>query len=292
MASIWKGSIAFGLVNIPVDLRSAVREENISFRQLHEADMAPIRYERVCSVDGETVPYNEIVKGYEYAKGKYVVMDDEDFKAAAIESSRTIDILDFVQLEEIDPRHFDTPYFLLPGKGGEKGYALLREAIRSTGAVGVGKVTMRQKQHLCALRVLDDAIILEMMRFGTELVDTSEFTFPSAEGLREQEIKMAQQLVQSLTDAFDPSKYKDDYRENVMEIIKAKMKGKKVSYEEPAAREPTEVLDLMSRLQASLDQVKPKKGGGDAAAGTAKKKADKKAESGEKKTEKKRRKTA
>ena len=287
MASIWKGSIAFGLVNIPVDLRSAVREENISFRQLHESDMAPIKYERVCSIDGETVPYNEIVKGYEYAKGKFVVMEDEDFKAAAIESSRTIDILDFVQLEEIDPRHFDTPYFLLPGKGGEKGYALLREAIRSTGAVGIGKVTMRQKQHLCALRVLDDAIILEMMRFGTELVDTSEFTFPSAEGLREQEIKMAQQLVQSLTDDFDPSKYKDDYRENIMEIIKAKMKGKKISYEEPAAREPTEVIDLMSRLQASLDQVKPKKSGG-----AAKKKAEKETEGAEKKTAKKRRKTA
>lgn len=287
MASIWKGSIAFGLVNIPVDLRSAVREENISFRQLHETDMAPIKYERVCSVDGETVPYSEIVKGYEYSKGKFVIMEDEDFKAAAIESSRAIDILDFVQLDEIDPRHFDTPYFLLPGKGGEKGYALLREAIRSTGAVGIGKVTMRQKQHLCALRVLDEAIILEMMRFGTELVDTSEFTFPSAEGLREQEIKMAQQLVQSLTDDFDPSKYKDDYRENIMEIIKAKMKGKKVSYEEPAAREPTEVIDLMSRLQASLDQVKPRKG-----SGGAKKKADKDDEGAEKKPAKKRRKTA
>ena len=288
MASIWKGSIAFGLVNIPVDLRSAVREENISFRMLHEADMSPIKYERVCSADGEPVPWNEIVKGYEYSKGKYVVMEEEDFKAAALEASRTIDILDFVDLEQIDQRHFDTPYFLLPGKGGDKGYALLREAIRTTGAVGIGKIIVRQKQHLCALRVLGDALILEMMRFGTELVDASEFNFPSAEGIREQELKMAEQLVASLTDDFDPSKYKDDYRENVMEIIRAKMKGKKIKYEEPAAQEPTEVIDLMARLQASLDQVKPRKAaGGAAAGGGGKKKA-----SGERKTEKKRRKTA
>ena len=260
MASIWKGSIAFGLVNIPVDLRSAVREESISFRLLHATDMAPIKYERVCSTEGESVPWNEIVKGYEYAKGQYVVMEEEDFKAAAVEASRTIEILDFVQLEEIDPRHFDTPYFLLPGKDGAKGYALLREAIRTTGAVGIGKIIMRQKQHLCAIRASGDALMLEMMRFGNELVDAGEFDFPSSQDLRPAELQMAKQLVTGLTDDFDSSKYSDDYRDKVMDIIRQKMKGKKIRYEEPEAKEPTGVIDLMARLQASLDQVKPKKG--------------------------------
>src|SRR5215210_3827480 len=154
MASIWKGSITFGLVNIPVDLRSAVREDHISFRMLHETDLSPIKYERLCAAEGQPVPWNEIVKGYEFEKGKYVIMTDEDFKAAALESSRTIDILDFVRQEEIDPRYFETPYYLLPTKGGEKGYALLREAIRSTGAIGIGKIIVRQKQHLAAIKVI------------------------------------------------------------------------------------------------------------------------------------------
>src|SRR5918997_193865 len=173
MAAIWKGSITFGLVSIPVELRSAVRTDNISFRMLHEEDLSPIKYERVCAADGEPVPWNEIVKGYEFSKGKYVIMTDEDFKAAALEASRTIDILDFVKQEEIDPRFFETPYYLLPGKGGEKGYALLREAIRQMGAVGIGKIIMRQSQHLAAIKAVDDALVLEIMRFADELVDAS-----------------------------------------------------------------------------------------------------------------------
>ena len=261
MASIWKGSITFGLVNIPVDLRSAVRGDNISFRMLHEEDLSPIKYERVCAADGEPVPWNEIVKGYEFAKGKFVIMTDEDFKAAALEASRTIDILDFVKQEEIDPRYFETPYYLLPGKGGEKGYALLREAIRETGAIGIGKIIIRQKQHLAAIKVIGDALVLEIMRFANELVDANDFTFPKAEGLRPQELKMAQQLIENLAEPFDPEKYTDDYRANLMKIIRAKMKGKKIKYEEPETDDKdTGVIDLMSRLQASLEQAKPKKG--------------------------------
>ena len=260
MASIWKGSITFGLVNIPVDLRSAVRGDNISFRMLHEEDLSPIKYERVCAADGQPVPWNEIVKGYEFSKGKYVVMTDEDFKAAALESSRTIDILDFVRQEEIDPRYFETPYYLLPGKGGEKGYALLREAIRETGAIGIGKIIIRQKQHLAAIKVIGDALVLEIMRFANELVDAKDFSFPKAEGLRPQELKMAQQLIENLAEPFDPEKYTDDYRANLMKIIRAKMKGKKIKYEEPEVEKDTGVIDLMSRLQASLEQAKPKRG--------------------------------
>jgi DNA end-binding protein Ku len=262
MAAIWKGSITFGLVNIPVELRSAVRTDNISFRMLHEDDLSPIKYERVCAADGEPVPWGEIVKGYEYTKGKYVVMSDEDFKAAALETSKVIDIIDFVKEDEVDPRFFETPYFLLPTKGGEKAYALLREAIRKTGSIGIGKIIMRQTQHLAGVKVIGDAIVLEIMRFANELVDVGEFSFPPADGVRPQEIQMAEQLIANLAEPFDPAKYTDDYRANLMRIINAKMKGKKVKLEEPE-REPQDagVIDLMSRLRESLEQGKAKKQG-------------------------------
>ena len=262
MAAIWKGSITFGLVSIPVELRSAVRTDNISFRMLHEEDLSPIKYERVCAADGEPVPWGEIVKGYEYAKGKFVVMTDEDFKSAALESSKVIDIIDFVQEDEIDPRFFETPYFLIPTKGGEKAYALLREAIRKTGSIGIGKIIMRQTQHLAGVKVVGDAIVLEIMRFANELVDLSEFTFPSADGVRPQEIQMAEQLIGNLAEPFNPAKYTDDYRANLMRVIKAKMKGKKVKLEEPEREtQDAGVIDLMSRLRESLEQGKPKKQG-------------------------------
>ncbi len=262
MAAIWKGSITFGLVSIPVELRSAVRTDNISFRMLHEEDLSPIKYERVCAANGEPVPWGEIVKGYEYTKGKYVVMTDEDFKSAALESSKVIDIIDFVKEAEIDPRFFETPYFLLPTKGGEKAYALLREAIRKTGSIGIGKILMRQTQHLAGVKVVGDAIVLEIMRFANELIDIGEFSFPSAEGVRPQEIQMAEQLIGNLAEPFQPEKYTDDYRANLMRVIKAKMKGKKIKLEEPEREaEDAGVIDLMSRLRESLEQGKPKKQG-------------------------------
>jgi len=259
MAAIWKGSLAFGLVNIPVELKTAVRADHISFRMLHEEDLSPIKYERVCQADGEPVPWNEIVKGYEYEKGKFVVMSEEDFKAAAITGSKTIDILDFVKEEEIDPRYFETPYFLLPAKGAEKSYALLREAIRSSGAVGIGKIIIRQTQHLAGIKVVGDAMVLEIMRFSNELVDADEYTFPDRDQVRPQELKMAEQLIENLAEPFDPARYTDDYRANLMKVIKAKMKGKKVKLEEPEEVVDTGVLDLMSRLRASLEQGTAKK---------------------------------
>src|SRR6476619_668732 len=191
MAAIWKGSLTFGLVNIPVELRSAVRADHISFRLLHKEDLSPVKYERVCQADGDPVPWDEIVKGYEYEKGKFVVMSDEDFKAAAIEGSKSIDIIDFVKEEEIDPRFFETPYYLVPAKNAEKSYALLREAIRSTGAVGIGKIIIRQTQHLAGIKVVGEALVLEIMRFANELVDADEFNFPSRDSVRPQELQMA-----------------------------------------------------------------------------------------------------
>ena len=269
--SIWKGAISFGLVNIPVELHTAVRSESrISFRQLHKKDNATIKYDRVCTKEEKPVPWDEIVKGYEYAKGKFVVLDEEDFRAAAIESTKTIDIQDFVKEVDIDPRFFETPYYMVPQKGGEKAYALLREAIRKTSMVGIGMVTMRTNaQHLVAIKVVEDALVMEIMRYADELVDTSSFTFPTAENVRPAELQMAEQLVGTLADEFQPEKYSDTYRENLMKIINAKMKGQKIEVEEPAEPEATNVLDLMQRLQESLAQGKKAKKKGKAAAAPA-----------------------
>ena len=261
MAAIWKGSINFGLVSIPVELRTAVRPDHISFRLLHADDMSPVRYERVCQEEGEPVPWNEIVKGYEYEKGKFVVVTDEDFKTAALESSHAIDILDFVRQDEVDPRFFDTPYYLVPAKGGEKAYALLREALRNSGAIGIGKITLRQAQHLAGIKVVGDALVLELMRFANELVDEDEYSFPGADKVREQELEMAEQLIANLAEPFDPAKYTDDYRANLMRIIRAKLKGKKPRLEEQEP-EPadSQVIDLMARLRESLERGKPARG--------------------------------
>jgi DNA end-binding protein Ku len=258
MAAIWKGAISFGLVSIPVELRSAVRSDRISFRMLHAEDLSPVKYERVCAEDGEPVPWDEIVKGYEYAKGKYVVLTDEDFERAALEASRTIDILDFVRQDEIDPRYFETPYYLVPSKGGERPYALLREAMRRTGAVGIGKIIIRQKQNLAAVKVVGDALVLELMRFANELVDTTEFSFPASDSVKPQELTMAEQLIANLEEPFSPDKYTDDYRANLMRIIKAKLKGKKPELEPLTEGAPAdaEVIDLMARLRESLEQGK------------------------------------
>ncbi|MDQ6717979.1 MAG: Ku protein [Gemmatimonadota bacterium] len=260
MASIWKGSITFGLVNIPVELKTAVRADHISFRMLHEEDLSPIKYERVCQADGDPVPWSEIVKGYEYEKGKFIVMTDEDFKTAALEQSKTIDILDFVKQDEIDPRYFETPYYLVPAKGGEKPYALLREAIRKSESVGIGKIIIRQTQHLAAVKVIGDALVLEIMRFANELVDADEYNFPARDSVRPQELQMAQQLIDNLAEPFDPSRYTDDYHANLMKVIKAKMKGKKPQLEAPEETRDSGVIDLMSRLRASLEEGSGKKG--------------------------------
>jgi DNA end-binding protein Ku len=259
MAAIWKGSVSFGLVNIPVELRTAVRADHISFRLLHKEDMSPVKYERVCSAEGDPIPWNEIVKGYEYEKGKYVVVTDEDFKTAAIEGSKTLDILDFVKEEEIDPRYFETPYYLVPAKGAEKSYALLREAIRSTKSVGIGKIIMRQHQHLAGIKVVGNALVLEIMRFSNELVNSDEYSFPARTEVRPQELKMAEQLIENLAESFDPNRYTDDYRANLMKLIKAKMKGKEIKLKPAEKNEDSGVLDLMSRLRASLDQGTAKK---------------------------------
>ena len=178
--ALWKGSIAFGLVNIPVELHTAVRDSRPRFRLLHGDDQSPVKFERVCVREGKPVAWEELVKGYEYEKGRFVVLTKEDFRAAALEKSRTIDIRSFVKSDEIDDRFFETSYYLLPAKGGERAYALLREAMRDTGLVGVATIVLRDAQHLAALEVADEALVLTQMRYAEELVDPSQYSFPAA----------------------------------------------------------------------------------------------------------------
>ena len=265
MASIWTGALTFGLVNIPVSLASAVRSvEKTSFRQLHKDDLTPIKYERVCPADGEVVPWNEIVKGYEYTKGKYVVVTPEELAKVKTPSSKAVEMMDFVKSDEIDSRYFDTPYYLIPQKGGEKPYALLREALQNTDMVGIGKLTLRQKEHLVAVRAIGDALVLELMRFEEELVAPEDLRFPSSEEqkVRPQEVAMAEQLIGNLAEPFDPSKYHDEYEAKLKMLLRAKLKGKKIPDDDEGEKpERTNVLDLVARLQESLASTSAKKRG-------------------------------
>jgi len=252
--ALWKGSISFGLVNIPIELHTAVRDHRPKFRMLHAKDKSPVKFQRVCIKDGHPVAWEDLVKGYEYQKGHFVVITKEDFAAAALEKTRTIDIVDFVSAEEIDDRYFETPYYLVPAKGGERAYALLREAIRESGRVGISKFILRDAQHLAAVEVIGEAIVLTIMRFADELVDVKQFDFPSASGVRKQELDMAKALVNSLDAEWDPAKYTDQYRENLLKIIQGKVKGKEVELEPVTEPRQAEVVDLMERLRRSLAQ--------------------------------------
>jgi DNA end-binding protein Ku len=251
--AIWKGSIAFGLVNIPVELYSAVRDHRPRFRLLHAKDESPVQYERVCQSEGKPVGWEDLVKGFEYEKGQFIVLTKDDFKTAALEKTRTIDILDFVAPGEIDERYFETPYYLQPGKGADRAYALLREAIRESGRIGIAKIILRDAQHLAAVEVIRDAIVLTMMRFADELSDLADFRFPKAEGIRPAELKLAGQLIGTLSANWNPEKYTDEYKTNLMKIIDGKLKGRKPKLEGRAGPQPANVVDLMSRLKASLE---------------------------------------
>lgn len=250
--ALWKGSLAFGLVNIPIELHTAVRNHRPKFRMLHAKDKSPVRFERVCVRDGTPVAWEDLVKGYEYEKGHFVVMTKEDFQAAAVEKTRTVDIVDFVKADEIDDRFFETPYYLVPAKGGERAYALLREVLRESGRIGIAKFILRDAQHLAGVEVIDNALVLSVMRFSDELVEADSFTFPSADDVRPRELEMAKALVGNLAADWDPGKYTDQYRENLLRIIRGKMKGKKVTLAADEEPRQAEVVDLMERLRQSL----------------------------------------
>src|SRR6185436_3422894 len=214
--ALWKGSLAFGLVNIPIELHVAVRDHRPRFRMLHAADRSPVNFERVCAREGRPVAWADLVKGYEYSKGQFVVLTKEDFRAAAVEKTRRVDILDFVTASDIDDRFFETPYYVVPGKAGSHAYALLREAMRATNRIGIAKLILRDVQHLAALEVIGHALVLTMLRFADELVDSGQFSLPSEKGLAKAELDMAKALVQNLATEWQPEKYTDEYRANLM----------------------------------------------------------------------------
>ena len=251
--AIWKGSISFGLVTIPVELHTAVRDHRPKFRMLHAKDKSPVRYERVCQREGKPVAWEDLVKGYEYEKGQFLVLTKEDLKAAALNKDKAIDIMDFVKGDEIDDRFFETPYYLTPQKGGQHAYALLREALRESGRVGIAKVIIREAQNLAAVEVIDDALVLTILRYADELVDTSPLEFPANSNVRKPELDMAKMLIDNLAAEWEPSKYTDEYRENLMKLIKARMKGERPRLPEAEAPPEGKVVDLMERLRQSLD---------------------------------------
>ena len=255
--SIWKGSLAFGLVSIPIELYSATRDHRPKFRLLHAKDEQPVRYERVCQKEGKPVAWEDLVKGYEYAKGQFVVLTKDDFKTAALEKTKTIDILDFVDPKKIDERYFETPYYLQPGKGADRAYVLLREAIKASEKIGIAKIILRDAQHLAAVEAIGDALVLTMMRFSDELADLEDFKFPRKADLRPGELKMAQQLIDNLVSEWEPAKYTDEYKENLLRVINAKVKGRKPKLiAEDSMPQQAEVVDLMARLRASLEGKK------------------------------------
>jgi len=258
--AIWTGSLSFGLVNIPIEVHTAVRDHRPHFRLLHAKDRSPINFERVCQKDRKTVAWGDLVKGYEYEKGRFVVLTKEDFETAAIEKTRRIDVLDFVETDAIDDRYFDKPYYLTAKKGGEAAYALLREAMNEAGRIGIAKFVMRETQHLAAIEGIGDALVLSTLRFADELVDTSSLTFPSGKNLKKADLNMARMLVENLAAEWDPAKYADDYQENLMRVIKAKMKGKEPDLVVEERSRDSNVIDLMERLRQSLDQSGGRRG--------------------------------
>jgi DNA end-binding protein Ku len=286
--SMWKGAISFGLVTIPVAVYPATEEKSVKFNQLHDEDMGRIRYKRVCEVDGEEVPYDHIVKGYELEKDRYVVLEDEDFDAVPVESSRTIDIQQFVDLEEIDPILYKKSYYLVPEETGAKAYALLRRALEEESKVGISKVSFRDKEHLAALRFKDDVFVLETM-FWPDEIRAAEFDTVHEDGkIREQEVEMAKSLIENLSEPWNPDAFKDEYREALLEIVEKKAAGEEI--EAAPEAQPARVVDLMEALKASVEAVKQKgpqsSGSGGAKKAAAKKSATKKstAKSAAKKT--------
>lgn len=261
--AIWSGTISFGLLNVPVRLYSAVARRDIALRQIRESDGTRIRNRRVAEGTEEEVPYEKIVKAFEITPGSYVPLTKEELEALAPEKTRAIEVRDFVDLEQIDPIYFDSPYYLGPAEGAEKAYSLLARAMEESGKVAVARFVFRNKEHLAALRPSDGVLTLTTMRFADEVVPPSELedVLPTEQPkVAKQEVEMAEQLIESLTREFDPTAYRDEYREQLLSLIERKAEGKDV-LEAPAAEEPqaTAAPDLMSALEESIAAVKAKK---------------------------------
>src|SRR5947209_9769440 len=255
MHAIWKGSISFGLVYIPIAVYPATREEKLSFRQLRATDLSPIRYKKVADADQKEVTADQIVKGFEYERGRFVVLKEEDFAKVRIESTHSIDITDFVELEQVDPKFFYKPYFLEPQKGGEKAYALLHKALAGTGKIGIAKVAISNREHLASVKPDGLFLILELMHFASEILSAEILKNGSPTAVTDKELTMAQALIGSMSVAWEPEKYRDEYRTALLEIIEQKAKNKQIAGKPAPAPAPTNVVDLVKVLQESLSRT-------------------------------------
>jgi DNA end-binding protein Ku len=260
--AIWSGAISFGLINVPVKLYSAVSKQTVRFHQLHDADGVRIKQKRVCPQDGEEVSYEHIVKGYELSPDRYVVITPEELESIQPRKTRSIDIEEFVDLEEIDPIYFEHPYYLVPDKGAAKAYGLLIAAMQESGKVAIGKVVLRTKEYLVAIRPMNEVLVMATMLFADEVVPQSELEglLPDGDGAEpsEKEVSMARQLIESLSSSFEPESYRDTYREAVLEMIERKAEGQEIAVQ-PEADQPVEVPDLMAALEQSLAAVRKEK---------------------------------
>jgi DNA end-binding protein Ku len=259
MRALWKGAITFGLVTIPVSLFPATRREELKFRLLRASDQSPVNYKRVAEADGKEVPWDQIVKGYEYEKGKFVILKEEDFARVDVEATQTVDIMNFVSLDDVDPLLFYKPYYLEVAKGGDKAYVLLRDALIETDKIAIAKVVIRSRQHLAAVKPQKKGLMLELMHFPKELLDVSEFNQPAEKTIGKPEMQMAKQLIASMTTEWQPEQYNDEYRDALEKMIEEKLEHPDKSAAAPAKKpKATNVIDLVSVLQQSLQQSKGK----------------------------------
>jgi DNA end-binding protein Ku len=261
MRAIWKGNISFALVSIPISLFSATRKNELSFHYLHKKDMSPVSYKRFCDTENSEVPWEEITRGYEYEKDQYVEITDEDLDKADIELTKTIQIQEFVQENEIDPVYFDKPYYLEPQKGGERAYALMRDALAQSKKVGIAKVVLKSREHLAAVKSVGNMLTLQTMRFSHEIVDAGSLNLPAKAEISKKEMDLANTLIDSMSDKFDPNRYKDDYYDKVLGIIQMKVAGVTPEVPAPKGPGPAKVVDLMEILKQSLNETKKAKAG-------------------------------
>jgi DNA end-binding protein Ku len=260
MHTIWKGSISFGLVNIPIKLHAATEDKDIKLRTLHKECHSPIKYEKTCPVCDVEVKNEDIVKAYEYTKGKFVILEDEDLEALRKENEdKAVEIIDFVKMSEIDPIYYQRSYFISPNESGSKAYSLLRKALEESQKVGIAKIMIRAKEQLAVVRVYDNTLVMETIHFPDEVRKTVDVpNVPSKDKVTEKELETAIMLIDQLTTEFEPEKYKDDYRTALLELIEAKRTGKELVT--PTEKEPvSNVTDLMAALQASIDKTRPEK---------------------------------
>jgi DNA end-binding protein Ku len=256
---MWKGAITFGLVNIPVSLYPATRREELKFRLLRASDQSPVNYKRVAEADGKEVPWEHIVKGYEYEKGKFIILKEEDFARVDIEATQTVDILNFVAIDEVNPLLFYKPYYMEAGKGGDRAYVLLRDALRDTGKIAIAKVVIRTRQHLAAVKPQEHGLILELMHFPHEILGTEEFKAPHEKAPAKAEMTMAKQLIASMTEKWNPDEYTDEYRDALEKMIEDKIEhGGKATVAPKRSHKPTNVIDLVSVLQQSIKKTSDK----------------------------------